>query len=137
MSGLLERFRSWLFAEDVELLDYPDEEQEPDVLSRRRGRLIALPSRSGEIFVRRPQNQEEARICVDCLRGRRAVVLNIKDLQPGHAARVFDFLAGAAYALGGQIEPVGDGVYLATPRNIGIMAEEAQASQQANSWQEI
>lgn len=137
MSGLLDKFRSWLFAEDVEFLDYHDEEQEPDPLSRRRGRLIALPSRSGEIFIRRPQNQEEARICVDCLRGRRAVVLNIKDLQPGHGARVFDFLAGATYALGGQLEPVSDGVFLATPRNIGIMAEEAEASQPASSWQEI
>ena len=57
MSGLLERFRSWLFAEDVELPDYPDEEQGPDVLPRRRGKLIALPSRAGEIFVRRPQNR--------------------------------------------------------------------------------
>jgi len=139
MFGLLDRVRSWLFAED----DYngmpPGEDEENASPPRRRGRLIQLHSRSGEIFIRRPRNQEEARICIDCLRGRRAVVVNLKDVQPDHALRVFDFLAGATYALGGQLEQAGDGVYLLTPHNIGIMAEEegAAPTPQSSFWQEI
>jgi cell division inhibitor SepF len=101
--------------------------------------VIRLSSRSGEIFIRRPRNQNEARICVDCLRGRKAVVVNLKNVQPDHALRVFDFLTGATYALGGQLEQAGDGVYLLTPHNIGIMAEEAgePATPRSNYWQEI
>ena len=138
MFGLLERVRSWLFAEDEYGAGLPGEEEEAGAVPRRRGRLIQLHSRAGEIFIRRPRDQEEARICVDCLRGRRAVVVNLKDVQPDHALRVFDFLAGATYALGGQLEQAGDGVYLLTPHNIGIMAEESAAAQEESSfWQEI
>ena len=140
MLGLMERVRSWFFPEDDYEAGPPDEEEEVGAPPRRRGALINFHSRSGEIFIRRPRNQDEARICVDCLRGRRAVVVNLKNVQPDHALRVFDFLAGATYALGGQVEQAGDGVYLVTPHNIGIMAEEEQgqpASAQPDFWQEI
>ncbi len=138
MSGVLEKFRSWLFAEDGESAEpFGEEEVEPP---RKRGRLIPLHSRSGEIFIRRPRTKDEAKICVDCLRGRRAIIANLKDVQPEDALRVFDFLAGACYALGGQVEPAGDKVYLITPHNIGIMAEEETAVQvpaRHTFWQEV
>lgn len=138
MSGLLEKVKSWLFAEDQESYDAPSGEEEPAPPLPRRNRLIPIHSRAGEIFIRRPRNQEEARICVDCLRGRRAVVINLKDVQTDHALRVFDFLAGATYALGGQLEQAGDSVYLVTPHGIGIMAEEEQqVAPRPSSWQEI
>jgi cell division inhibitor SepF len=138
MSGVLEKFRSWLFAEDGEGMEpFGEEEPEPP---RKRGRLIPLHSRSGEIFIRRPRTKDEAKICVDCLRGRRAVIVNLKDVQPEDALRVFDFMAGACYALGGQVEPAGDKVYLITPHNIGIMAEEettVPVPARQTFWQEV
>ncbi len=139
MFGIVDRIKSMLFAEDDYGIVPPGEEQEEEPVPRRRERLIRLNSRSGEIFIRRPRNQDEARICVDCLRGRRAVVVNLKEVQPKHALRVFDFLAGATYAVGGQLEQAGDGVYLLTPQNIGIMAEEERGPSTPNSnmWQEI
>jgi cell division inhibitor SepF len=140
MLGIVEKIRSMLFAEDEYGVAPPGEEYEEQAPApRRKERLIKLNSRSGEIFIRRPRNQDEARICVDCLRGRRAVVVNLKEVQPEHALRVFDFLAGATYAVGGQLEQAGDGVYLLTPQNIGVMAEEEDAPSTPNSnmWQEI
>ena len=144
MTRVLRKVKSWLFAEDEEGLDaseYEEEAAEPlagQAAPRRRHRLISIRSRPGEIFIRRPRNQEDARVCVDCLRGGRAVVVNLKDLQTEHAVRIFDFLGGATYALGGQLEQAGDSVYLLTPHNIGIMAEdEAEVPVRASSWQEI
>ena len=139
MFGIVDRIKSVLFAEDEYGIAPAGEEDEEQPTPRRRERLIKLNSRSGEIFIRRPRNQDEARICVDCLRGRRAVVVNLKDVQPDHALRVFDFLAGATYAVGGQLEQAGEGVYLLTPQNIGIMAEEEKAASTPNSdiWREI
>lgn len=139
MIGIVERIRSWLFAEDDYTMLPAGEEDEASIAPRRRERLIKFSSRAGEIFIRRPRDQDEARICVDCLRGRRAVVVNLKEVQPEHALRVFDFLAGATFALGGQLEQAGDGVYLVTPHNIGIMAEEEDAAStpQSSFWQEI
>ena len=139
MFGIVDKIKSVLFAEDEYGIAPPEEEYEEQPIPRRRDRLIKLKSRSGEIFIRRPRTQDEARICVDCLRGRRAVVVNLKDVEADHALRVFDFLAGATYAVGGQLEQAGESVYLLTPQNIGIMAEEEKAPSTPNSdiWQEI
>ena len=139
MFGIVDKIKSVLFAEDEYGMASPEEEYEEQPIPRRRDRLIKLKSRSGEIFIRRPRTQDEARICVDCLRGRRAVVVNLKDVEADHALRVFDFLAGATYAVGGQLEQAGESVYLLTPQNIGIMAEEEKATSTPNSdiWQEI
>ena len=65
--------------------------------------------------------------------------MNLKDVQPDHALRVFDFLTGATYAVGGQLSRAGDGVYLMTPQNIGVMAEEEGAAKtpRGEFWQEI
>jgi len=139
MFGIVDRIKSVLFAEDEYGMAPPGEEYEEQPTPRRRERLIKLNSRVGEIFIRRPRNQDEARICVDCLRGRRAVVVNLEAVQPDHALRVFDFLAGATYAVGGQLEQAGESVYLLTPQNIGIMAEEEKAASTPNTdiWREI
>ena len=138
MSGVMDKVKSWLFAEEGEGMEPFNVDEETEA-SRKRGRLIPLHSRAGEIFIRRPRNQEEAKICVDCLRGRRAVIVNLKEVQPEDALRVFDFLAGACYALGGQVEQAGDKVYLVTPQNIGIMAEETtqQVTPRSSFWQDI
>ncbi len=137
MSGVMDRVKSWLFAEDEEGLEPLNITEETEV-PRKRSRLIPLHPRSGDIFIRRPRNQDEAKICVDCLRGRRAVIVNLKDVQPEDALRVFDFLTGACYAVGGQVEQAGDKVYLVTPQNIGIMAEEtSQVTPRSDFWQEL
>lgn len=138
MFGILDRIKTVLFADD-DYVAAADEYDDQDAPPRRRERLIKLSSRAGEIFIRRPRNQEEAKICVDCLRGRRAVVVNLKEVQAEHALRVFDFLSGATYALGGQLEQAGDGVYLLTPQNIGIMAEDEDTptTPRSDIWQEI
>ncbi len=138
MFGIVEKLKSVLFAED-EYGTAPSGEEFDEPTPRRKERVIKLNSRSGEIFIRRPRNQDEARICIDCLRSRRAVVVNLKEVQPDHALRVFDFLTGATYALGGQLEQAGDGVYLLTPHNIGVMAEEESSAKTPRSdyWQEI
>jgi cell division inhibitor SepF len=141
MLGIVEKIKAVLFAEDEydEVVPPGEDFEETPAPSRRKDKVIKLNSRAGEIFIRRPQNQDEARICIDCLRCRRAVVVNLKDVQPENALRVFDFLTGATYAVGGQLEQAGDGVYLLTPQNIGIMAEDEGAARtpRGELWQNL
>ena len=137
-SGVLDRFRSWLFAEEEETEVGPpevDREAEP---RRRKASLLSLhSSRNEEIFLRWPKDREDARICADCLRARRAVVVNLTQLDASQALRVFDFLTGAAYALGGQIEQAGEGIFLLTPKDIEIFSEGPYSSEGVPSpWQE-
>jgi cell division inhibitor SepF len=137
-SGVLDRFRSWLFAEEEEETELPALETEREAEPRRRKTsLLSLhSSRNDEIFVRWPKDREDARICADCLRARRAVVVNLTQLDTNQALRVFDFLTGAAYALGGQIEQAGEGIFLLTPKDIEILSESPHSPEGLSSWQE-
>ena len=136
-SSVLERFRSWLFAEDEEAELTPLEPEREGEPRRRKASLLSLhSSRNDEIFLRWPKNREEARICADCLRARRAVVVNLAQLEPPEAIRVFDFLTGAAYAIGGQIEQAGEGIFLLTPKDIEIFSDAPYAPDGVSPWQE-
>ena len=136
-SGVLDRFRSWLFAEEEETELVPPEAERNGEPRRRKTSLLSLHSRNNdEIFLRWPKDREDARICADCLRARRAVVVNLTQLDPPQAIRVFDFLTGAAYALGGQIEQAGEGIFLLTPKDIEILSESPYSAEASTPWQE-
>lgn len=127
MIGMLDRVKGWLFEEDdgsdgtVVHADY-------HAGRKRKPSLLSLHStREEEIFIRRPRSREDAPICADCLRARCPVVVNLKSLEPDTALRVFDFLAGVVYAIEGQMESVGDGIFLLTPKEVEIATELAES----------
>jgi len=122
MLGVFDRVKGWLF-EDGEEAPAATAEPHP-VLRKRKSSLLSLhSSRSEEIFIRRPRSREDAPVCADCLRARCPVIINLKSLDSETALRVFDFLAGVVYALDGQMEAVGEGIFLLTPREVEIAAE--------------
>jgi len=118
MSGVLERVKGWLFAED-------DGDETPAPVSREPGarpRLLLHP-RQDEIFVRWPKSLDDAQVSADCLKARRPVVVNLKVLEEHTARRVLDFLGGVVYAIDGNLEQAGDGIYVLAPGNMLITAE--------------
>ena len=44
----------------------------------------------------------------------------MKRVTPDQAKRIIDFLSGTIYAIGGHLEKLGGGIFLATPNNISI-----------------
>jgi len=120
MSGMLDRVKGWLFAE---------EEIEPETLppsqpAKRRPLLSLHASRNtDEIFLRRPKSLDDAQVCADCLKARRPVVVNVNALDDLKARRVLDFLGGVVYAVDGYLEQAGEGIYLLTPNSVVITAE--------------
>jgi cell division inhibitor SepF len=140
MAGMLEKMKSWLFAEeDPEEVLEPENGQRRELRRRKRSSFISLHApREGEIFIRKPKSQEDGPFCVDCLRDDRPVVVNLKGLEQHEARRVFDFLKGAIYALDGQMEEAGESIFVLTPRGVEISAEidSATASDQIDFWQD-
>ncbi len=140
MLGVVERVKGWLF-EDGEEAQGPVEAA-PSTPRRRKSSLLSLHNPRGEeIFIRRPHSREEAPMCADCLRARCPVIVNLKDLDDDTAKRVFDFLAGVVYAIEGQMEEVGEGIFLLTPREVDITTAELDGEdrpqpQDGPFWQE-
>ncbi|KZL42761.1 cell division protein SepF [Secundilactobacillus collinoides] len=52
-----------------------------------------------------------------------AVIVNLGRIDKGEARRIIDFLTGTVFAIEGDIERVGDQIFLCTPRNFEISGD--------------
>ena len=62
----------------------------------------------------------ESQQIADYLKNRSAVVVNLKRVTPDQAKRIVDFLSGTLYAIGGDLQKLGGGIFLCTPNNINV-----------------
>lgn len=75
-----------------------------------------------------PRAYSESQQIADYLKERNAVVVNLKRVTPDQAKRIVDFLSGTLYAIGGDLQKLGGGIFLCTPNNVNV---EGQISDDA------
>ena len=78
-----------------------------------------------------PRAYSESQQIADYLKNRSAVVVNLKRVTPDQAKRIVDFLYGTIYAIGGDIQKLGGGIFLCTPNNVNVegkISDEASQS---------
>ena len=81
-----------------------------------------------------PRAYSESQQIADYLKDRNAVVVNLKRVTPDQAKRIVDFLSGTLYAIGGDLQKLGGGIFLCTPNNVNVEGEitdEAASTKQA------
>lgn len=80
-----------------------------------------------------PRAYSESQQIADYLKNRSAVVVNLKRVTPDQAKRIVDFLYGTIYAINGDIQKLGGGIFLCTPNNVTVDGKisDEQANQQA------
>ena len=49
--------------------------------------------------------------------------VNLKRVTGDQAKRIVDFLSGTIYAIGGEIQKIGGGIFLCTPNNVNIQGK--------------
>ena len=67
-----------------------------------------------------PRAYSESQQIADYLKNRSAVVVNLKRVTPEVAKRIVDFLGGTLYAIGGEMQKLGNGIFLCTPNNVNV-----------------
>ncbi|MDO4369614.1 MAG: cell division protein SepF [bacterium] len=67
-----------------------------------------------------PRAFSEAQTIADYLKSRNTVVVNLKRVTPEVAKRIVDFLSGSVYAIGGDLQKLGSGIFLCTPNNVNV-----------------
>ena len=82
----------------------------------------ALKDNNGgsKMILLEPRAYSESQQIVDHLRNRNTVVVNLKRVTSDQAKRIVDFLSGTIYAIGGDIQKIGGGIFLCTPNNVNI-----------------
>ena len=49
--------------------------------------------------------------------------MNLKRVTSAQAKRIIDFLSGCVYSIGGNMQNLGVGIYLCTPKNVNIQGK--------------
>lgn len=80
-----------------------------------------MPTTStGKMILLEPRAYSESQQIADHLKKKNTVVVNMKRVTPDQAKRIVDFLSGTVYALGGDLQKIGAGIFLCTPKNVDV-----------------
>ncbi len=78
---------------------------------------------STKMILLEPRAYSESQQIADHLKMRNTVVVNLKRVTSDQAKRIIDFLAGTIYAIGGDLQKIGGGIFLCTPNNINVQGK--------------
>lgn len=75
---------------------------------------------SGKMILLEPRAFSESQQIADQLKDGNTVVVNMKRVTAEQAKRIIDFLSGTVYALGGDLQKIGTGIFLCTPKDVNV-----------------
>lgn len=92
----------------------------------RRGRLRGVDGGASQVRVHLvlPRSFNDAQQIADKFKDSVPVILNLQSADTELSKRLIDFASGLTYALDGSMQRVADRVFLLTPRNVEVSAEE-------------
>lgn len=80
-----------------------------------------------------PRAYSESQTIADHLKKRDSVVVNLKRVTSDQAKRIIDFLTGCLYAIGGDLQKLGTGIYLCTPKNVSVQGKMSEQDTNSKS----
>jgi cell division inhibitor SepF len=105
--------------------DWPAEEPEPQRTRRSSTRLRSVdPGPPAKVHLVVPRSFNDAQQIADRFKAQVPVILNLQGADTELSKRLIDFSSGLTYALDGSMQRVADKVFLLTPRNVELSAEE-------------
>lgn len=85
--------------------------------------LRSASSEGSKLILLEPRAYSESQQIADHLKNRHTVVVNLKRVTADQAKRIVDFLSGTIYAIGGDLQKIGGGIFLCTPNNINVQGK--------------
>ena len=82
--------------------------------------VVSMQPGSGKMILLEPRAFSESQQIADHLKKRNTVVVNMKRVTSEQAKRIIDFLSGTVYAIGGDLQKIGVGIFLCTPKNVNV-----------------
>ena len=84
-----------------------------------------------------PRAFSESQQIADYLKKRNTVVVNLKRVTPDQAKRIVDFLSGTLYAINGNLQKLGNGIFLCTPDNVNVEGKMSNGEETKKSSKEV
>lgn len=109
--------------------DEPEEEFEseprkaPTKPNNKPGNVVSIHSKKqpqSKVVLSELRTYDEVQEVTDHLKNRRIVIVNLQRLREDTCTRVFDFLAGTVYAIGGSMSQIGHHIFICAPDSVDI-----------------
>lgn len=102
--------------------DYTEEQEEQEEVTgepnNKRDNVVSIKSGmapTSKIVLYEPRVYSDAKEVAQNLLNNKAIIINFSRMDDTSARRIVDFVTGTVYALNGEIQRVGDKIFLATP----------------------
>ena len=96
------------------------------------GQVLSMGSGKQEVVLFHAKTFDDAAKAADELRKKKAVILNMENVDKGLTRRVVDFLSGSIYAMDGSVKKIAQSTYLFCPHNMDIVGDlETQVEMEA------
>lgn len=118
----LNKFKKLITEEDID-----DEEEVEEQSKGKKGTMILLE----------PRAYSESQQIADHLKQKNTVVVNMKRVTADQAKRIVDFLSGTVYAIGGDLQKIGPGIFLCTPKNVSVEGSITEEEDKKNKKNDI
>ena len=120
------------------IMGFTDEDPEEDLIeeekeepvredfrpNRKSAQVLSIHApKQMKVVVLEPKSFDDSQHIADQLKNRRPVIVNLENAERNLAKRIVDFVSGATYALNGNMQKVGNGIFLFVPNNVDISGE--------------
>ena len=97
------------------------------------GQVIGMNGRQ-EVVLFHPANFNDTSKAADHLRAKKAVIVNMENVDKAMARRVVDFLSGCAYAVDGKVKKVAQSTYLFCPHSMDVVGDLENLQSEVESY---
>ena len=87
------------------------------------GQVLNINSGKQEVVLFRPTSVNDCTKAADDLRDKKAIIVNMENVDDSLARRVVDFLSGCAYALDGKVNKIAHSTYLFCPHSMDVIGD--------------
>ena len=98
------------------------------------GQVLNMNSGKQEVVLFRPTAFDDSSKAADDLRDRKAIIVNLENVDKALSRRVVDFLTGCAYALDGKVNKIAQSTYLFCPHNMNVVGDLEQVQSEIESY---
>ena len=107
--------------------DWTTADPRADTAASPRSRPRAVPAATGavsQVHLVLPRSFNDAKQIADRLKASTPVIVNLQEADQDLSKRLIDFSSGLTYALNGNMQRIAERVFLLTPPNVEVSAEE-------------
>jgi len=113
------------------------ERTEPLAKAERSSTLHSISSPPMKVHLIEPKSFNDAQRVADKFRVNTPVIMNLQNTEADLSKRLIDFASGLTYGLGGGMQKIAEKVFLLSPANVEVSAEEKKRWQERGFFNQL